>query len=156
MFTGIGNPALTPISAGLPTLITLNLSDCHRITGDGVGYMSARLTSLTRLNISDNGRVSGHGFYSIAGLHTLCLRYCQNVTDIEKICAKFPALTWLDISRCERLTFNSLHLDTSCLRGLSYPRGLSYLDIRGCPLVRNSGLDRQIRRSVPLCQILTD
>ena len=100
--TSQGARNLTRACESMWQLRTLDLSDCHRITGDGVGaFIAAFAPHLMEL--------------TLAGL--------PHLTDgaIEHLCVACPQLRTLDVSGCDLLTNHAI----ACLAGCTALRSLN-------------------------------
>lgn len=108
--TEVTDEAIEAIS-DLPALTFLNLFYCRSVTDAGIRKLGTKLTSLTFLDLSWCYQVSDFGlqFISILGLRSLKylgLSHNKKVTDsgIMTLLKGLPALTYLDIRFCERVT----------------------------------------------------
>ncbi|CAJ1056933.1 dynein regulatory complex subunit 6 [Xyrichtys novacula] len=142
-FSAKGNNQITDVSlevlcSSSPGLQRIHAAQCPRLTDTSLRCV-ADLKNLQHLDISQCNRISDDGIqYLTAGFSTTKLRklnvsHCRNITDasVRRIAQRIGKLYHLNLSYCERLTDRSLEW----LGGSS----ICSLDVRGCN-IQDQGL----------------
>lgn len=141
------------------TLAYLNISNCGRITDDGIGlicincphisklimsncwklsdtslqHIGLHLTLIEQLDISHCNKFVGHGFqgHNMNQLIRFNASYCKAFSDksLEKLLVTTPDMAEVRIRRCTRLTEFGIFLI------IRFCRKLELLDLRDCELV---------------------
>jgi len=106
-------------------LLSLDLSFCLTVTGEGVRALGERCSYLDSLKIAGCIQITDIDILMLTeacpGLQTISLSHCKDISDeaISSICKNLWIET-LDISYCSRLTDSALDIITQHLTGLTY------------------------------------
>ena len=128
------------IASLCPSLTTLDLSGCERVTDDALAYLGSQAPRLQTLRLWGCRRVGDEGIASLAGnctrLSTLLAADMVLLSDVavEAIASSCPSLTALDLSRCVSVTNAGIRL---LAHGC---RDLAWLDLHGVENVTEPGV----------------
>ena len=111
-----------------PSITTLKLNGCYRITDEGFQAIAEQLKNLKVLCIKETTCTDlaiHHICRSLKGLEHLDLTQCNQITDgaIGSIASGLPKLTWLSIQDCTKVTVDGAK-QLSSLNQLKHLKGL--------------------------------
>lgn len=121
------------------SLVALDFSFCHELTGRGLELLGERCPNLQDLRLSGCHKIEDKHILKLSlscgGLQTLSLAHCKHITDaaIQALCENLW-IEQLDVSYCNKLTDETLLL---LARNFS---GLTHLGIAWCRKFSDKGL----------------
>ena len=134
-----------------PSIKTLKLTGCYRITDEGFQNMAEKLTNITTLHLEKTSCTDlaiHHICRHQRGLLVLNLSECKHITDgaLGSLASGLKQLNWLSIARCTQLTADGV-------KQLSSVKSLKHLDLSGIPL--GDEHIQELKGKLPGCQILS-
>jgi hypothetical protein len=140
--SALSDSMLCALVVTCPKLTSVNLTQCHDVTGAGVAALAAGLPQLLSVDLSYCSRITDVGITALGEscpeLESVNLRCCTNVTD--------AGIAALAASKCQR-ALQSLFLDFCAVTDVGLAAlgaggcpTLQKIDLRSCPKITNTGV----------------
>ncbi|MFC1659410.1 hypothetical protein ACFL0U_02490 [Pseudomonadota bacterium] len=124
MHYDIDSEAITTLAKNCPSLTSVNLEGCYRITDGGIIALAKNCPGLTSVDLRCCNRITDDGIIALAkncpGLTRVDLYGCDQITDagIIALATNCPDLTSVNFGGCYRITDDGIiALATNCPSG---------------------------------------
>ena len=146
---GLDDSALQDLVHGLPSLLSLDVGSCRKLTNVSFQIVGSHGNTLKRLSAAGCNQLNDFDVEDISrcvSLLSLSLRACSKITDgsVESLVslsrrkkkARMRGLQHLDVGGCVRLSDGGVNALVA-----AYASSLTHLDLRGLPRLTHRSID---------------